>query len=105
MTYRGNDIRCYSPLNIFFLCNHLKPKYVMTFDVIPGFFLHFRIGQRITSTLGRAQKKKLEQRRQTFSMLIFLGVQTVVDVNHLLPSMLIFSLLLPHPNQSSDDFI
>ncbi len=31
-------------------------------------------------------------------MLIFLGVQTVVDVNHLLPSMLIFSLLLPHPN-------
>jgi hypothetical protein len=58
MTYRGNDIRCYSPLNIFFLCNHLKPKYVMTFDVIPGFFLHFRIGQRITSTLGRAQKKK-----------------------------------------------
>ena len=69
----------------------------MTFDVIPGFFLHFRIGQRITSTLGRAQKKKLEQRRQTFSMLIFLGVQTVVDVNHLLLSMLIFLLLLPHP--------
>jgi hypothetical protein len=30
-------------------------------------------------------------------MLIFLGVQTAVDVNHLLPSMLIFSLLVTGP--------
>ncbi len=30
----------------------------MTFDVIPVFFFHFRMGQRITSTTGRAQKKK-----------------------------------------------
>jgi hypothetical protein len=43
------------------------------------------------------QKKKLEQRRQIFSMLIFLGVKKVVDVNHLRLSMLIFSMLLPHP--------
>jgi hypothetical protein len=32
------------------------------------------------------------------SMLIFLGVQTAVDVNHLLPSMLIFSLLVTGPH-------
>jgi hypothetical protein len=30
-------------------------------------------------------------------MLIFLGVQTAVDVNHLLPSMLIFLLLVTGP--------
>jgi hypothetical protein len=35
-----------------------KAPYVMTFDAIPIFFLHFRMGQRITSTSGRAQKKK-----------------------------------------------
>ena len=86
------------PKNISFLCQCLKPPYVMTFDVIPIFFLHFRMVQRITSTSGRAQKKKLEQRRQTFSMLIFLGVEKVVDVNHLRPSMLIFSMLIPHPD-------
>ncbi len=43
------------------------------------------------------QIKKLELRRQIFSMLIFLGVEKVVDVNHLRSSMLIFSMLLPHP--------
>jgi hypothetical protein len=32
-------------------------------------------------------------------MLIFLGVQTAVDVNHLLPSMLIFSLLVTGPDK------
>jgi hypothetical protein len=32
------------------------------------------------------------------SMLIFLGVQTAVDVNHLLPSMLIFLLLVTGPD-------
>ena len=37
-----NDIRRFSSLNIFFLCNRLKPKYVMTFDVIPGFFYIFK---------------------------------------------------------------
>jgi hypothetical protein len=34
------------------------------------------------------------------SMLIFLGVQTAVDVNHLLPSMLIFLLLVTGPELS-----
>jgi hypothetical protein len=53
------------------------------------------MGQRITSTLGRAPPKKLEQRRRTFSMLIFLGVKKVIDVNHL--RSLIFLLLVPHP--------
>ncbi len=74
----------------------------MTFDVIPGFFLHFQMGQRITWILGRAPppKKKLEQRRHTLSMLIFLEVEKVVDVNHLRPSMLIFSMLLPHPEKT-----
>jgi hypothetical protein len=68
----------------------------MTFDVIPIFFF-FWMGQRITSTSGRPQKKKLELRRRTFSMLIFLGAEKVVDVNHLRSSMLIFLLLVPHP--------
>jgi hypothetical protein len=36
------------------------------------------------------------------SMLIFLGVETVVDVNHLLPSMLIFSLLVTGPKIITD---
>ncbi len=106
---------------IFFLCYCLNPSYVMTFDIIPvklsffmspskalvcndirrysHFFLHFRMGQRITSTLGRAQKKKLELRRRTLSMLIFLGVENLVDVSHLQPSMLIFSMLIPHPGK------
>jgi hypothetical protein len=34
-------------------------------------------------------------------MLIFLGVQTAVDVNHLLPSMLIFSLLVTGPENTN----
>ena len=34
-------------------------------------------------------------------MLIFLGLEKVVDVNHLRSSMLIFSLLVPHPNVST----
>jgi hypothetical protein len=33
-------------------------------------------------------------------MLIFLGLEKVVDVNHLRSSMLIFSLLVPHPEQT-----
>ena len=73
----------------------------MTFDVIPGFFFTFSNWTKNNIDIGPGPKKKLEQRRQTFSMLIFLGVQTVVDLNHLLPSMLIFSLLLPHPNAAA----
>jgi hypothetical protein len=86
------------PKNIFLLCQCLKPPYVMTFDVIPISFFTFlnRTKNNIDNGPGPPQKK-LEQCQQTFSMLIFLGVETVVDVNHLLPSMLIFLLLLPHP--------
>ncbi len=66
----------------------------MTFDVIPVVFFTFSNWTKYNIDIGLGpKKKKLEQRRQTFLMLIFLGVQTVVDVNHLLPSMLIFSLL------------
>jgi hypothetical protein len=71
----------------------------MTFDVIPGFFYIFELDKELHRHWAGPPQKKLEQRRQTFSMLIFLGVQTVVDVNHLLPSMLIF--LLPHPGYSA----
>ncbi len=85
------------PKNIFLLCQCLKPPYVMTFDIIPISFFTFSNGTKNNIDIGPGPKKKLEQRQQTFSMLIFLGVETVVDVNHLLPSMLIFSLLLPHP--------
>jgi hypothetical protein len=38
-------------------------------------------------------------------MLIFLGVQTAVDVNHLLPSMLIFSLLVTGPQKSKENIL
>jgi hypothetical protein len=51
----------------------------------------------ININMRPGQIKKLELRRQIFSMLIFLGVEKVVDVNHLRSSMLIFSMLLPHP--------
>jgi hypothetical protein len=33
-------------------------------------------------------------------MLIFLGVENLVDVSHLQPSMLIFAMLIPHPTFS-----
>jgi hypothetical protein len=34
-------------------------------------------------------------------MLVFLGLEKVVDVNHLRSSMLIFSLLVPHPDKTA----
>ena len=85
--------------NISFLCNHLKPSYVMTFNVIPGFFSFSNVTKN-NIDIRPGPPKKLEQRRRTFSMLIFLGVEKVVDVNHLRPLMLIFSLLVPLPRKN-----
>jgi hypothetical protein len=70
----------------------------MTFDVIPIFFYIFEWDKEKHQHWAGPPQKKLEQRRRTFSMLIFIGVEKVVDVNHLQPSMLIFSLLVPHPS-------
>ncbi len=87
--------------NISFLCHCLKPSYVMTFNVIPGFFLHFHMRWGITSTISTAPPKA-GTTSTNFSMLIFLGVENLVDVSHLQPSMLIFLvlmflMLIPHP--------
>ena len=69
----------------------------MTFDIIPIFFT-FLNGTKNNIDIGLGPPpKKLELRRRTLSMLIFLGVKKVVDVNHLLSLMLIFLMLLPHP--------
>ena len=47
--------------NIFFLCNRLKPSYVMTFDVIPVFFFSFLNGTKNNIDNGPGPpKKKLE---------------------------------------------
>ena len=78
-----------------------QSSYVMTFNVIPGFFLTFSYAMRNNINNPIGPPKKLEQHRQTFSMLIFLGVENLVNVSHLRPSMLIFSMLVPHPLKSS----
>ncbi len=81
----------------YILCQLLKPPYVMTFDIIPILFT-FLNGTKNNIDIGPGPKKKLELCRRTLSMLIFLGVENLVDVSHLRPSMLIFSTLIPHPN-------
>jgi hypothetical protein len=51
-------------------------------------------------TCAQAKKKA-----GTFSILIFLGVKKVVDVNHLRWSMLIFLMLLPHPQETTVKYL
>jgi hypothetical protein len=90
--------------NIFFLCNCLKPSYVMPFDVIPIFF-SFLNATKNNIDIRPGPPKKLELRWQTFLMLIFLWLQKLVDVGHLRLSMLIFLLLVPNPKKWQDLYL